>query len=243
MKINKDKHIGQVLFIVEGSSTEFNILRTILLNIFKFKYIEKRRCRTNWYVSSNDSHSKVAIINTSESNIKDIDDKDFINNMFEILINEYQFPVNKSAIYYIFDRDPKSNTDSEAIRNYINILKNPYENDDGLEGGQLLLHYPSVESFVISNFIDDSHLLHINLGADAKTYIGKHKKIQFNKLTEDTLLHATDEFIKFMKCEEIEWENYDEFSRSNLKIFEMQEKEYKSGNGYKVISTLVMAFL
>lgn len=29
MKLNKDKHIGRVLFIVEGSQMEFSILRQI----------------------------------------------------------------------------------------------------------------------------------------------------------------------------------------------------------------------
>lgn len=45
MKVNKDRHIGRVLFIVEGSKTEFNIMRRIFCNIFKYEYIEKRRNR------------------------------------------------------------------------------------------------------------------------------------------------------------------------------------------------------
>lgn len=45
MKLNKDKHIGRVLFIVEGSQTEFSILRRIFCKILGYSYIEKRRNR------------------------------------------------------------------------------------------------------------------------------------------------------------------------------------------------------
>ncbi len=37
MKLNKDKHIGRVLFIVEGSQTEFSILRRIFCNLLGYK--------------------------------------------------------------------------------------------------------------------------------------------------------------------------------------------------------------
>ena len=43
MKLNKNKSIGRVLFIVEGSRTEFSILRRIFCNILGYSYIEKRR--------------------------------------------------------------------------------------------------------------------------------------------------------------------------------------------------------
>ncbi len=41
MKINKDKRIGRVLFIVEGSHYEFVLLKRIFCNILGFSYIEK----------------------------------------------------------------------------------------------------------------------------------------------------------------------------------------------------------
>ncbi len=38
MRLNKNKHIGRVLFIVEGSHTEFLILRRIFIFLFEFTY-------------------------------------------------------------------------------------------------------------------------------------------------------------------------------------------------------------
>ena len=45
IEINDKKSIGRVLFIVEGSKTEFAILRKIFCDILKYEYIEKRRNR------------------------------------------------------------------------------------------------------------------------------------------------------------------------------------------------------
>ena len=40
MKLNKDKHIGRVLFIVEGSRTEFSILRQSFCKLLGYNYID-----------------------------------------------------------------------------------------------------------------------------------------------------------------------------------------------------------
>ena len=148
MKINKDKHIGRVLIIVEGSHTEFSVLRRIFCNIMGYSYIEKRRNRPNCFVSNQDRFSRVAVVNTRESNIRDIsENEDYLDNVFDLLREEFQFPVEQSAIYYLFDRDPLSNTKPELIESYIRSLANPYDNADGYKAGQLLLSYPSIESY------------------------------------------------------------------------------------------------
>ena len=90
--------------------------------------------------------------------------------IFETLISEYDFPVDNAAIYYIFDRDPKSNVDAALIERLIKTLKNAYENEDGLRGGMLLLSYPSIESYNISNFMDDTCNMQFSLGDEAKAY-------------------------------------------------------------------------
>lgn len=131
MKLNKDKHIGRVLFIVEGSQTEFSILRRIFCNLLGYSYIEKRRNKPTYFTSTKDRFSQVAVVNTRESNIRDISENEtYLDDVFDVLREQYQFPVDQSAIYYLFDRDPKSNTDSALIEKYILSLANPYDNDD-----------------------------------------------------------------------------------------------------------------
>ena len=151
MKLNKDKHIGRVLFIVEGSQMEFSVLRQIFCNLLGYSYIERRRNRPDEFTSKQDKYSQVAVINTQESNISDISEETYLEGLFNLLRYKYKFPVDQSAIYYLFDRDPKSNTDTELIKNYIQSLANPYEN--------------------ISNFRDTSNL-RFSLGKEAKAYNG-----------------------------------------------------------------------
>ena len=86
IEINDKKSIGRVLFIVEGSKTEFAILRKIFCDILKYEYIEKRRNRPDTFKSKNNSTSKVAVINTEESNINYItDSEEYLDVLFEMI--------------------------------------------------------------------------------------------------------------------------------------------------------------
>ena len=243
MRINKDKHIGRVLFIVEGSKTEFSILRKIFCNMLDYEYVEKRRNKPMYFTHKGDKFSKVAVVNTRESNIRDISENtDFLNETFEVLTEKYNFPVDQAAIYYLFDRDPESNRDKALIRRYIKALSNPYDvSDDGYEVGQLLLSYPSIEAYIISNFRRETYMQRFTLGKDTKKYIGENKEIQQNKIDEKTLLNATDEFLKYLRSENIELD-IDNFSDASQRIFENQEKEWRE-KGYRLFSMLTLAFL
>jgi len=242
MKINPDKSIGRVLFIVEGSRYEFTLLRKIFCDILKYEYVEKRRNTPHTFVSRNKSHSRIAVVNTEESNITDITDSSkYLDDVFEMLTAEYNFPVDRSAVYYLFDRDPKSNTDIDTIKKYIEILKDPYDNDD-LRAGMLLLSYPSIEAYTISQFTDKACEINLTIGADAKEYITLHNEIQLGKMSEDTIRKAADEFIFYLESEKLSFD-IDDFSRTSIKIFTRQEMQYLRGEGYRVFSMLTLAFL
>lgn len=242
MKFNKEKRIGRVLFIVEGSHSEFSILRRIFCNLLGYSYIEKRRNKPTCFVSTQDRFSQVAVINTRESNIKDISENEtYLDDVFDVLREQYQFPVDQSAIYYLFDRDPESNTNVDLIEEYIFSLANPYDNDS-YKAGQLLLSYPSIESYTISNFKNETCSLRFNLGSEAKSYIGENTDIQLNKITPETLFKATLEFLKYLESEQITFD-IDAFSEASHSIFTKQETEYLSGQGFRVFSMLTLAFL
>ena len=242
MKLNKNKHIGRVLFIVEGSQMEFSILRRIFCNLLGYSYIEKRRNKPTYFCSSQDYFSQVAVVNTRESNIRDISENEtYLDDVFNVLRSQYQFPVDQSAIYYLFDRDPKSNTNSALIKEYIRSLADPYDNDD-CKAGQLLLSYPSIESYIISSFRDATGSLRFSLGKEAKAYIDRNKDIQLNKISEETLIKAADEFFKYLSSEQITFD-IDEFSDAGYAVFAKQENEYLSGRGFRLFSMLTLAFL
>lgn len=242
MRLNKEKHIGRVLFIVEGGKTEFSILRRIFCDLLDYSYIEKSRNKSGYFISNKDRFSRVAVINTRESNIGDISNNNsYLDDMFDELREKYHFPVDQSAIYYLFDRDPKSNMDSSLIKEYIRLLTNPYDNDS-YKAGQLLLSYPSIESYVISNFRDGTEDLRFSLGKDAKAYIGANKDIQLNKMSGETLLKAANAFLHYLTGEQIAFD-IDKFSEAGMEIFTRQEAEYISGKGFRLFSMLTLAFL
>lgn len=242
MKINKDIPIGRVLFIVEGSSTEFTLLRRIFCNVLGFEYIEKRRNRPSVFYKRNNPLSTIAVINTSDSNIKDIFDDEYLDELFQMLINDYHFPVDKASIYYLFDRDPASNTDVDAIRQYIDILTDPLDNDDGMKAGLLLLSYPCVESYMVSSFQRNAYEIEIGIGDHVKTYIGQHNAIQMNKISEETLLLATEEFLTYLRHLDLVWD-IDDFSKTSRTVFELQEEKYASKGVYNLFSMLTLSFI
>lgn len=190
-----------------------------------------------------DRFSQVAVVNTRESNIRDISENEsYLDDVFDVLRERYQFSIDQSAVYYLFDRDPKSNTNSAPIEKYIFTLANPYDNDNGYNRGQLLLSYPSIESYIISNFKDETNTLRFQLGKDAKTYIGSNTDIQINKISEKKLIKATFEFLKYLETEQISFD-IDKFSEASYTIFTKQEAEYFFGEGFRVFSMLTLAFL
>lgn len=243
MELIKNKRIGKILLIVEGGKHEFSLIKKIFEDILGYKRIEKRRNRENYYVSQTDSHSIVGVINTKTSNIGSIDEKEYLDNIFAELIEKYDFDLTNAAIYYVFDRDPESNKDKELIRKFIRTLKNSRENDDNMLGGALILSYPAIEAYEVSNFISNSYHLCAKLGIDVKKYINDNAKdISMNKINEETILHACMELKKCLAENNIELD-YDDFSNTNEAVFEAEEENFKSWDSYFLLSMMSVIFL
>lgn len=68
--LNKDKHIGRVLFIVEGEKTEKYVLWKVFSEVFGYQLESKLRNHPyRVYNQQKNPFSKVFVINTQESNI------------------------------------------------------------------------------------------------------------------------------------------------------------------------------
>ena len=80
------------------------------------------------------------------------------------------------------------------------------------------------------------------LGKDAKAYIGGNTDIQINKISEETLIKAAEEFLKYLSGEQIAFD-IDDFSEAGHTVFTKQEAEYLTVRGFRLFSMLTLAFL
>lgn len=243
MQLNKNKRIGKILLIVEGGKHEFSLIKKIFEDILGYKRIEKRRTKATYYESQTDSHSIVAVINTKTSNIGSINEKEYLDRIFIELLERYDFDVNNAAVYYLFDRDPKSNVDPNLILNLIQTLKNSRENEDNMMGGMLILSYPSIEAYEISNFKDNSYKLFAKLGEDAKKFINKNTDvISMNKISEETIMHAGMELLNYLEEAGLQLD-LDSFFDVNEKIFKEEEKCFEKNKEYFLLSMMSCVLL
>ena len=244
IKINKDKSIGKVIFIVEGGKTEPFILHRIFTKIFDYQMeMEIRDKGYRKYNSKDNPLSQVFVLNAEESNIKYIaKDNEYLNNLFVRLIEEYDFDVDNSAIFYLFDRDNQSNTDSEFIRKLIEELRNSRDNPNNLRQGLLLLSYPSVESFTLSNFQKDSFKEKVVTGKVLKQLL-EERKINQSQLSEHTICFATEELVNALSELNVRDYNLDDFWVTNKTVFDFEEETYAKEQLYTTISLICISLL
>ena len=149
--------------------------------------------------------------------------------------------MDNAAIYYIFDRDNKSNTDADFIKNMLSILVNSRDNEFERQG-LLLLSYPSVEAFTLSNFVDQSFNYKFETGDHLKQYLHECK-INQSRITEDTLKHTAQELLEAMAAMRMGDLDVDAFGDCNMQIFEYEENEYNSENLYRALSLLCISLI
>ena len=244
IQLNKDKSIGKVLYIVEGGRTEPYILHRIFTKIFDYQVETILRDKGyHKYNSQENKTSQVFVINAEESNIKNISkDNEYLNNLFVELIENYDFDVNNAAIYYIFDRDNHSNTDKEFIEEMLNVLTNARDNEGYERQGLLLLSYPSIESFTLSNFDKDIFEEKFETGQSLKQYLHE-KRINHQRISDETLVQATKEMVHAFTKIGVEDFDIDSFGESNREIYEYEEKGYVLDKMYRTLSLVCISLI
>ena len=146
MVLNKNKRIGNVIYIVEGDKDEIELLSNIFTRIFDYTIVsyDKR----NDYIRLNndrDKYSKVFLIPAEHSAISRFNPEEEYYDCIYNRLSKYGLDVENSAIYYLFDRDRLSNRPGSILKN---IKKYRNSRDNGIEmNGLFLLSYPSVEAY------------------------------------------------------------------------------------------------
>lgn len=236
MKLYKNKRIGKVIIIAEGARHEFSLAKKIFVDVLGYTQIEKRRNCARFYIRKKDPHSVVAVVNARTSNIASINENEYLDEIFEGLIEQYGFDIDNAAIYYLFDRDPESNKDTRLITNLIAKLQNSRENYDNLRGGMMILSYPSIEAYEISHFVDESFQLKMRLGSEAKKYINQNSSaVSINKISGESIVHAAVEMRRFLEEREIDID-FDNFSDINSAVFMREESYLHEEGSFRLLS-------
>lgn len=246
-KLNINKNIGKVLYIVEGEKREINLLSMIFRNILKYKEIitRSRNGKESFsYINTQNENSKIAIINSESSNISSINNIEFIDSQVQnIKLYDLDFNYEDAAIFYIFDCDGIQDEKKfmAMLKKFTNSREPNEENKFDSIGGMLLLSYPAIESFVISNFEEDMYKFNERFDFDSqrlKQYINDNK-YDDSKLSIKTLNNAFIEMIKSLNNININKINLDNVADFNSKVFDFEilnKKQY-------MLSLLLISFV
>ena len=235
LKINKEKVIGTVIIIVEGESDEFDLLKHIFTEVFDYNYISMKRNKLMKHeFVSKDNKNTIIVCNTKSSTINTlIDDVDYRDKIYNILKKEFKRTLKNTPIYILWDRDNKTNS-KKNITDALNIFTNAMDNDYEMNG-ILLLSYPCLECYEISNFSKKLWKNKYSLSEEVKKDFHMLRN-NIHDINENTLLLAVENMHRTMLSYDIR--NYDvsDFKRVNKRIYRKEEESYKNSKFYNALS-------
>ncbi len=246
IEIVKNKRIGRVIFIVEGNKTEILLLKYIFMNILGYNYISNNRDHREFkFVKQGDKNSIVYVFNSKNSNISSIANCDEVSEEVTSFIQEKydkDFAIEYAAIYYLFDRDYKSNS-GNIIKELMQKYNNARDITDNYDRqGMLLLSYPSIEAYFMECLQKDYEKYRFDLGKDLKPFLQKRKKNHY-KLSEENVIRGFKNSVKTMKRMKVNYIDLDDFTDTNELIFKYQENLLQNNGFYKLLSLLSIALL
>lgn len=239
-RINKDKNIGNVVFVLEGSKTEFNVLETIFVKLLGYEMSELKRKNDGFVFKGKNPYSKIIALNFRGNHLYEINSEE-LNHLYFKMSSELGLKPESLPIYYIYDRDVKS-YDLNQARAYVEKYCNPYDNNDGSQG-LLLLSYPAIESYIISCFLDKTYNITFETGHELKAFIGSNKYNQQMIRTDKELLHAITELDEYLESVEAGYCNIDNFRDTNIRIYDSEQKYYIENGTFQLVSLLSVVLL
>ena len=264
-RIDKNKNIGNVIFIVEGGrkktgGTELRLLKKIFADVLGYEVQELRRGSEEFIGYGCNPQFRVFALNLPKNQLTQLTE-DAIDALFCRLREEFGIKPEDCPIFFIYDRDALSYKRNELRGKYVKKYTDPYGNDNG-DQGQLLLSYPAIESYLLSCLCDDTFKQSYLLGQEAKADLTNlisdegyeektdiHIKIVdlvFTKETieaENRLLHSINEMNNGLTTMGISEYDLDNLAPVLLDVYDYQQQRYISENTFSLFSFVGMALL
>ena len=242
LKVNKNKSIGEIVVVVEGESEEFKLLKHIFVDLFDYNYIPYKKSRgiTDIMQSKTNKNSTVFVVNTNSSSMKSLlEPEDFKDNLYNLIMKDYQRSLKNVPIYILWDRDHKSNTKKTVLK-CLDVYRNSQDNNYNMYG-LLLLSYPCVESYELSHFNKQAYLMKFRSSLEVKKEVRANaRKYSLANITEKSLLVAAQNMHKSFENMKIYSYEPSDFYKVNKKVFEMEESFLKTDGYYKALSLITV---
>lgn len=241
IKINKNKSIGKVIYIVEGDVTEPTIIETIFNKLLNYEIARYKKSNDELIklTSNIEKYSRVFVVPAKNPQINQIE-KNY-DYFYDILNNKLGITTEDSSIYFIFDRDRKSNRPS-IIKNHINKYYNSKDNDMEMNG-LFLLSYPCIEASYLNALCDKNEF---SCGKDIKDYVDLNNIdctcLQNEKALKD-YAEIVIEIINNICTNNFEISDLDNFKRVNSEVFEHEEHCFISNKVYLTLSLLIVSLI
>lgn len=245
-KVDKTRNIGNVIFVVEGGrpelgGTELRLLKSIFNDILGYEVQELRRGSDEFIGYGNNPMSRVFALNLPKNQLTQMTE-DSIDLLFSRLRSEFQLRPEDCPIFYLYDRDYLSYGHNELRGKYVCKYTDPYSNESGYQG-QLLLSYPSVESYILSCIQDDVFLQEFYLGRDVKPEVKKLSFSEEDVSSDEHLIKATIEMNKGLAAFGIQEYDLDNLAPTLINTYDEQQSKVRANQVFSLLSLISMALL
>lgn len=245
-KIDKTRIIGNVIFVVEGGrpetgGTELRLLKKIFADVLGYEVQELRRGTGEFIGHGNKNKSRIFALNLPKNQLTQLTE-DTIDELFKRLKDEFRIKPEDCPIFFLYDRDYKSYKHNELRGRYVRRYTDPYANEKG-DQGQLLLSYPSVESYLLSCVQEDVYKQKYFLGTDVKNEVGKIGFSEEEISKEEHILHAVSEMDKGLSALGYDAYELDSLGTTLLGVYEEQQKNIIECQKFSLLSLISMALL
>ena len=244
--IDKTKIVGDVIFVVEGGrpetgGTEIRLLKCIFADILGFEVQELRRGENEFIAHGNNHNSRIFVLNLPKNQLTQVTE-DSLDLLYSRLRKEFNIKPENCPMFLIYDRDYKSYKHNELRGRYVRKYVDPYSNENG-DQGQLLLSYPSVESYILSCVVDDLYQQNYYLGTDIKPEVKNIGISEEDISKEEFVVHAANEMDKGLAAFSIENYDLDNLGPTLLGVYEIQQKKVEEEQSFSALSLISMALL
>lgn len=264
-KIDRFKKIGNVIFVVEGGrpetgGTELRLLKKVFADILDYEVQELRRGSDEFICHGPNSPFHVFALNLPKNQLTQLNE-DSLDLLFQRLRDDFHLKPEDCPIFFLYDRDVLSYPKNKLRSSYVMKYTDPYSTNTG-EQGQLLLSYPSIESYLLSCIKDNTIDLSCKLGQDAKAFLEQeicpneptdktdlHQKLieyiftDSPSIAEECLIHSVNEMNIGLDKMGLSTYDIDNLSPTLLDVYDYEQKQYNINNSFPFISLVGMALL